>query len=160
MSPSCSSISSSTLARRVNGLLRHAPPASQSPLSSFCSSRGLSQASRVQNVLIVGGGFMGSGWLQFSVVATIVSHSLLLFHSLGIAQVAAIPNRFESITLYDKNPGQIDNARKNIVANLTRLKEKNKGAGFIHVRIHMFTLNCLLQLKTSTTPKKRLPASS
>lgn len=59
---------------------------------------------RLENVLIIGAGFMGS----------------------GIAQACAIPGTLQSITLQDKSQDQLEKARGHIHANLIKLKEKNK----------------------------------
>lgn len=77
-------------------------------ISSIVLKRSISTSirlNRIENVLIIGSGLMGS----------------------GIAQSCASSGRFDSITLQDVSQTKLDDAKKRIHQSLTKLKELKKG---------------------------------
>ncbi|XP_054156395.1 probable 3-hydroxyacyl-CoA dehydrogenase F54C8.1 [Oppia nitens] len=72
--------------------------------SSSSSSSGQSSPNRIDNVLVIGSGLMGS----------------------GIAQSCATSGKFQSITLYDVNDKQLGIAKKSIAKSIEKLYAKGK----------------------------------
>ena len=82
------------------------------------SRRFTSSFSRIENILIIGAGFMGSGnsdVMQFSLY-----WNTYIFSFLGIAQSCAFSDRFNTVTLHDISLVQLSKARARIVQNLSR----------------------------------------
>ncbi|OTF74131.1 hypothetical protein BLA29_013915 [Euroglyphus maynei] len=63
---------------------------------------------RIENVMIIGSGLMGS----------------------GVAQSCATSGRFNSVTLQDVSQEQLDKARKRIHQSLSKLKEQKRSMCF------------------------------
>ena len=72
---------------------------------------------RVENVMILGSGLMGS----------------------GIAQSCATTGKFDSITLYDVSQDQLNKAQDRIVKSLSKLKERKKSM-YIVIFLHNYKL--------------------
>ena len=86
-------------------LLQTASSRSNSMSRFFSSSAPLA---RVENVMIIGSGLMGS----------------------GIAQSCATTGKFKSITLQDVSEEQLGKAHKKIAANLASMAEKKRSEYF------------------------------
>lgn len=87
--------------------------ATTSALLHKISNRFFSQTSplnRVENVLILGSGLMGS----------------------GIAQSCATSGKFNSIVLQDINTEQLNKAQKRIATSLEKFKEKTESKYYTH----------------------------
>ena len=70
-----------------------------------------SPLNRVENVLILGSGLMGS----------------------GIAQSCATTGKFDSITLHDVSQEQLNKAQTRITQSLAKLKEKKRSKFIIYI---------------------------
>lgn len=87
--------------------------------NQMSTSSHLRQELRVENLLIIGSGLMGS----------------------GIAQSSAVSGKFKSIVLQDVNEKALDVAKARMTESLLRVKKKNRKCCCL--RVHDLGLNCM-----------------
>ena len=94
-----------------------------------------SPLNRVENLLVIGSGLMGSGLNYKQQFGSVIN----IFKIPGIAQSAATTGRFNSITLQDVSQQQLDKAKKGIAKNLAVLAEKKRSMLFYNYCTRILT---------------------